>query len=65
MDREWEHILSDDGAARAILKAGGPFSQHLRSGQWRPPTFQPYLDLGREEPRAVASVSVEASDDDH
>ena len=51
------------GAARAILEAGGSFSQLLRSGQWRSAAYQLYLDLGREEANAMASVLVEGSDD--
>ena len=52
------------GAARAILEAGGSFSKLLRSGQWRPSAYQLYLDLGREEASAMASVLVEGSDDE-
>ena len=52
------------GAARAILEAGGSFSQLLRSGQWRSSAYQLYLDLGHEEASAMASVLVEGSDDE-
>ena len=52
------------GAARAILEAGGPFSQLLRSGQWRSSAYQPYLDLGHEEASAMASALVVGSDDE-
>ena len=52
------------GAARAILEAGGSFSQLLRSGQWHSSAYQLYLDLGHEEATAMASVLVEASDDE-
>ena len=52
------------GATRAILETGGPFSQLLRSGKWRPSAFQLYLDLGCEESQAIAPVLIEASDDD-
>ena len=52
------------GAARAILEAGGSFSQLLRSGQWHSSAYQLYLDLGHEEAAAMASVLVEASDDE-
>ena len=51
------------GAARAILGAGGSFSQLLRPGQWRSYAYQLYLDLGREEASTMASVHVEGSDD--
>ena len=52
------------GAARAILEAGGSFSQLPRSGQWRSSAYQLYLDLGHEESRAMASIMVEAPDDE-
>ena len=52
------------GAARAILEAGVPFSQLLRSGQWRSSAYQLYLALGHEESRAMASIMVEASADE-
>ena len=52
------------GAARAILEAGGSFSQLLRSGQWHSSAYQLYLDLGHEEATAMASALVEASDDE-
>ena len=52
------------GAARAILEAGGSFSQLLRSGQWHSSAYQLYLDLGHEEATAMASVLVENSDDE-
>ena len=51
------------GAAKAALEAGGSFSQLLRSGQWRSPAYRRYLDLGREEARAMVSVLAEGSDD--
>ena len=49
------------GAARAILEVGGSLSQLLRSGRRRSSAYQPNLDLGREETRAVASKLVDAS----
>ena len=52
------------GAARAILEAGGSFSQLLRSGQWHSSAYQLYLDLGHEEASAMASVLAEGSDDE-
>ena len=52
------------GAARAILEAGGSFPQLLRSGQWRSSAYKLYLDLGREEASAMASVLVEGSGDE-
>ena len=50
------------GAARAILGAGGSFSQLPRTEQWRSSAYQLYLDLGHEESRAMASITVDASD---
>ena len=52
------------GAARAILESGGPFFQLLRSGQWPSSAYELCLDLGREETGAVASILIEASDED-
>ena len=52
------------GAARAILEAGGSLSQLLRAGHWRASAHQLYLDLGHEEARALAAITVEASDDE-
>ena len=52
------------GAARAILEAGGSFSQLLRLGQWRSSAYKLYLDLGHEESTAMASVLVGSSDDE-
>ena len=51
------------GAARAILEAG-VFSQLLRSGRWHSSAYELYVDLGREETRAGASLLIEASDED-
>ena len=51
-------------AARAILDAGGPFAQLLVSGQWRSAAYKLYFDLGREDTGAVASILIEASDED-
>ena len=51
-------------AARAILEVGGSFPQPSLSGQWRTSAFQLYLNLGREDSRAVASMLTEASDGD-
>ena len=51
------------GAARATLEAGASFSQLLRSCHWRSSACQRYLDLGREESRAAASIIVEASEE--
>ena len=53
------------GAARAILEATGSFSLLLRLGRWHSSAFQLYLDLWREESRAMAPILVEASDDEH
>ena len=70
MGREWPRATKlgthsfRRGAARAILEAGDSFSQLLRSGQWRSSAYQLYLDLGREEANAMASVLVEGSDDE-
>ena len=52
------------GAARAILEAGGPFSQLPLSGQWRPSAYQLYLDLGHEESGSMASITAEVPDDE-
>ena len=52
------------GAARAILEAGGSFSQLLRAGQWRSSTYKLYLDMGREETTAASILLVDASDDE-
>ena len=49
------------GAARAFLGAGGSFSRLLRSDNGVFAAFQPYLDMGREEKQAVASVLLDAS----
>ena len=51
-------------AARAMLEAGGSFSQLLRAGQWRSSAYQLYLDLSSEDPQAVTSIWVEASGDE-
>ena len=45
------------GAARAMLEVGGSFSQLLRAGPF-------LLDLTCEESRAIASMMVDASDDE-
>ena len=52
------------GAARAILEAGGSFSQLLRAGQWRSLAYKLCLDMGREETTAVSSLLTDASDDE-
>ena len=52
------------GAARAILEAGGSFSQLLRAGERRSSAYQLYLGLSSEESRAVTSILVEASGDE-
>ena len=52
------------GAARAILEAGGSLPQFLRSGQCRSSGYQLYLGLGREESMVVASILIEATDED-
>ena len=52
------------GAARAVLEAGGPFSQLLRSGQRHSSAYRLYLDLRHEEADAMASALVEGSDDE-
>ena len=52
------------GAARAILEAGGSFSQLLRAGQWRSLAYKLFLGMGREEPTAVSSLLADASDDE-
>ena len=52
------------GAARAILEAGGSFSQLLRAGQWHSSAYKLYLDMGREETTAVSSLLADASDDE-
>ena len=68
--REWPRAAklgahsSRRGAARAIIEAGGFFSQLLRSGQWRSSACQLYLDIGHEEASAMASVLVDGSDDE-
>ena len=64
MRGEWELILSG-GAAREILDAGGSIAPLLRSGRRRSPAFQLYLDLGRKEPQALASILIEASGDEN
>ena len=53
------------GAARAILEAGNSLAQLLRSGHWRSSAFQLYLDFRREESRAMASILIDASDDEN
>ena len=50
------------GAARATLEAGGSFPQLLRPGQLHSSAHQLYLDLGDEEPSAMASIMPEASE---
>ena len=52
------------GAARAILEAGGSFSQLLRAGQWHSSAYKLYLDMGREETTAVSALLADASDDE-
>ena len=52
------------GAARAILEAGGSFSQLLRAGQWHSTAYKLYLDMGREETTAASPLLGRASDDE-
>ena len=51
------------GAARAILAAGGTFSQLMKAGQWHSSAFKLYLDLGGEETKGMSSVLIEDSED--
>ena len=60
----WLPTRSVWGAARAILEAGVFSSQLLRSGQWHSSAYELYVDLGREETRAGASLLIEASGED-
>ena len=46
------------------MEAEDCVSRLLRSGQWRSSDYQPYLNLGREETRAVASILDEVSGED-
>ena len=50
-------------AARAITQAGGPFAQLLKGGHWRSWAYRVYLDIGQEDAHAVASIRLEASED--
>ena len=53
------------GATRAITQAGDSFSLSLlRPGQWHSSANRRYLDLGREEAQVMASILIEASDDE-
>ena len=52
------------GAARAILVAGGSFSQLLRAGQWHSSAYKLYLDMGRDGATAVSAFLADASDDE-
>ena len=52
------------GATRAILEVGGPFFQLRRSGLWRSSAYHLFLDLGHEESRAMAPITVEVSGDE-
>ena len=52
------------GAAGAILEAGGCLAQLLGAGQWHSSACRLYLGLGVEETEAMASISIEASDDE-
>ena len=52
-------------AARAIMEVGDWFAKLLRSGQWHASVSQLYLDLDRQETQAMASILIEASDDEH
>ena len=52
------------GAARAITEARGPCARPRRAGQQHYSACRLYLDLGREEVRALASTLGEASNDE-
>ena len=52
------------GAARATREEGGSFPWPLRSGQWRSSAYRLYLGLGREGPGAIASILIEASEEE-
>ena len=52
------------GEARAILDAGGTFTQLLRAGQWHFSAYRSYLNLGIGEKQSMASIFFGASDDE-
>ena len=47
----------------AMQLAGGSFARLLKVGQGHSPAYRVYLDLGREEARAMACILIEASED--
>ena len=51
------------GADQASTQAGGSFAQLLMAGQWRSSAHRLYLDLGRKESLATASILVAALDE--
>ena len=59
------HSLRRGGETRAIIEAGGSFARLLRSGHWRFSAFQLHLDLGKEGSRVMASMLIDASDDEN
>ena len=52
------------GAARAITLAGRASAQRLMAGKWYSSAYRLYLDLGRKEARATASILIGAPVDE-